>query len=69
MRRPEKNYKYKKEKRPVIFIDTGLFLREVGEGGVEPPVFLVSQIYSLLPSPLGYSPEFYIFVINDFYYN
>ena len=25
----------------------------VDKGGVEPPVFLMSQIYSLLPSPLG----------------
>ena len=28
----------------------------VGESGLEPLVFLVSRVYSPLPSPLGYSP-------------
>lgn len=28
----------------------------VGEGGLEPPTFHLSRIYSPLPSPLGYSP-------------
>ena len=31
----------------------------VGRGGLEPPMFLVSRIYSPLPSPLGYRPIWY----------
>ena len=32
----------------------------VGRGGLEPPMFLLSRIYSPLPSPLGYLPIYNI---------
>lgn len=35
-----------------IHLDQGA---KVGRGGLEPPLFLMSQIYSLLPSPLGHA--------------